>query len=244
MFVIPCVIVALLLLYLSFLYFGLVVRTWSRPCGLCHHIYTKAHIKGFGSFPFCMSMVAFFYAYVSLSCSRLCHVWHPRRVCGCVVTFDAHEALFGCNHLGMHLRMLGCFMHAFPFFHSVRWYACHACLCHPLAFYVSLHACLHVHAWVLLASVSSMLQHNEVMEIWSKPTFVPHGHHHLFAFLLVCLFSHMLACILVSLLAMSILLICFMPPSYALCIFSFHCLSAGFLSLSLHVHTWSDDVWS
>ena len=32
--------------------------------------------------------------------------------------------------------------------------------------------------------------------------------------------------------------------SYAFCIFSFHCLSIGFLSLPLHVHTWSNDAWS
>ena len=49
MFAMPCAIVALLSLYLSFFYFGLVVRTRSRPCGLCHRPYTKAHIKGFGS---------------------------------------------------------------------------------------------------------------------------------------------------------------------------------------------------
>ena len=42
-------IVALLSLYLSFLYFGLVVRSQSRLCSLCHCPYTKAHIKGFGS---------------------------------------------------------------------------------------------------------------------------------------------------------------------------------------------------
>ena len=68
-------------------------------------------------------------------------------------------------------------MHTSPLFRSMRWYACHACLRHPLAFYVSLHACLHVHAWVLLASVSSILQHSEVINIQSKPTFVPCGHH-------------------------------------------------------------------
>ena len=49
MFVLPCAIVALLLLYLSFLCFGLLVRTRSRPYGLCHRPYTLAHIKGFGS---------------------------------------------------------------------------------------------------------------------------------------------------------------------------------------------------
>ena len=59
----------------------------------------------------------------------------------------------------------------------------------------------------------------------------------LFVFSLVCLLS-------CALLSMSIVLICFMPPSYALCIFSFHCLFAGFLSLPLHLHTWNEDAWS
>ena len=49
MFVMICAIVALLLLYLSFLCFGLLVQTRSRPYGLLHHPYTLAHIKGFGS---------------------------------------------------------------------------------------------------------------------------------------------------------------------------------------------------
>ena len=94
----------------------------------------------------------------------------------------------------MHHRDTSCFVHTFSLFYSIRWYAYHACLCHSLAFYASLHACLHVHAWVLLASVSSMLQHNEAMDIQSKPTFVPRGHYLLLAFLLVCLLSCLLAC--------------------------------------------------
>ena len=49
MFIIPCAIVALLSFCLSFLCFGLMVRTQSRPYGLCHRPYTLAHIKGFGS---------------------------------------------------------------------------------------------------------------------------------------------------------------------------------------------------
>ena len=140
-------------------------------------------------------------------------------------------------------------------FHSTWCYACHACLRHPLAFYASLHACLHIHAWVLFASVSFILQHNKAMDIWSKPTFVPCGHHPfvcLLACLPCCLFASYLAClpyrlfahILFSMFAISTMFICFMPLSCALCIFSFHCLSTGFLSLPLHVHTWSDDAWS
>ena len=49
MFVMPCAIVAIWSLYLSFLGFGLMVRTRSRPYGLCHHPYTLTHIKGLGS---------------------------------------------------------------------------------------------------------------------------------------------------------------------------------------------------
>ena len=63
-------------------------------------------------------------------------------------------------------------------------------------------------------------------------------------FLVFCL-SCGLSCLLpYAMLAMSIMLICFMPLSYALRIFSFHCLSASFLSLPLHVNIWSEDAWS
>ena len=76
----------------------------------------------------------------------------------------------------------------FPLFHSMQWYACHARLCHSLAFYASLHACSHVNAWVMLASVSSIVQHNEVMDTtFCLPSC-------LFAFLLVCLLSCFFAC--------------------------------------------------
>ena len=51
-----------------------------------------------------------------------------------------------------------------------------------------------------------------------------------------CLILHFFACF-PTMLAMSITLICFMPLSYTFCTFFFHCLSAGFLSLPLHVHT-------
>ena len=66
---------------------------------------------------------------------------------------------------------------------------------------------------------------------------------HLFACFLVCL-SYGSSCLLpYAIFAMYIMLICFMPLSYALCIFHFHCLSVGFFSLPLHVHTWGEDAW-
>ena len=77
------------------------------------------------------------------------------------------------------------------------------------------------------------------MKLW---TFDPNPHLSL-ADTTFCLPFCLFANFLISLLAMSIMLIFFMPFSYALCIFSFHCLSTSFLSLSLHIHTWSNDAW-
>ena len=151
------------------------------------------------------------YACASLSYSWIFHAWRPSQAWSCFVTYDAHKALFGCHHLGSISGSQVASYIPLPFC-SVQCYAYHVCSHNPLAFYAFLHACSHVHAWVLLASASSMLQHNEVMDIRSEPTFVLHGHYLLFAFLF--------ACFLVSLLAMSVMLICFMPLSYALCIFS------------------------
>ena len=155
----------------------------------------------------------------------------------------------------MHRHDVGCYMHTFPIFRSTRCYAYHVCLHQPLAFNTSLHACLHIHAWILIASISSMLQHNEVMDIQSKPSFVPCGHHLLFAFLLVCSFACLLSCLFVYLGACHVSCHMLCLP-YLSCLFalnplriiyaslSFHCLSTGFLSLPLHVHIWNKDAWS
>ena len=122
----------------------------------------------------------------------------------------------------MHHDDTNCFVHIFPPFRSVQWYAYHACLCHPLAFYTYLHACSHVDAWVFLASFSSILQHNAVIDIWSKPTFVPCRHHLLFTFLLVFLFICFLAFLFLCLLCLSCL--------STLCLF--HMLFASFPSIA------------
>ena len=50
-----------------------------------------------------------------------------------------------------------------------------------------------------------MLQHSEVMDIRSKPTFVIRGHHLLFTFLLVCLLACLLAFLLLCLPCLSCL---------------------------------------
>ena len=132
-------------------------------------------------------------------------------------------------------------LRVYLFLFSLRAMICLPCLFVPP--YTSLHACSHVHAWVLLASVSSLLQHNEVIDIQSKPTFVPHGQHLLFSFLLVCFLTCLLAFLLLCLPCLSCLSALFLFHML-FASFSFYCSSAGFLSLPLHVHTRSEDTWS
>ena len=121
-------------------------------------------------------------------------------------------------------------------FRSTRCCACHACLCHSLAFYASLHACLHVHAWVVVASVSSILQHNEVMDIRSKPTFVPHRHHLLFAFLLVCLIACLLAFLFLCLPCLSCLSALYLFHMLFVSFPSIVCLLVSYLGLCMCTH--------
>ena len=69
--------------------FVIVHTSWPTSKGLDHsylHVYA------------CLLLC--FYACVSLSSSRICHIWGTLRAWPCVVTSNAHEALFGCNHLG------------------------------------------------------------------------------------------------------------------------------------------------
>ena len=136
--------------------------------------------------------------------------------------------------------MLGCSVHTLPSF-ALRdaMLTMLVCATHWLFMHLYTLAYMFMHESCLL--VLSMLQHNEVMDIRSKPTFVPHRHHPFVCFL-ACLPSCLFACFLVPLLAMSIMLIYLMPLSYALCTFSLHHLFAGFLILLLHVHTWSEDT--
>ena len=88
---------------LSFLCFGLSVRTQSRPYGLCHCPYTLAHIKRFGSPYFhvyaCL-LICFMLVLASLvlgfatldALSGFIVMWlHPKpiRLCSDVTTWDA-----------------------------------------------------------------------------------------------------------------------------------------------------------
>ena len=75
----------------------IIVRTpWPISNGLDHPYFA------------CLCLLAsMLYACIGLSSSRPYHVWRTWRVCGCVVTSNTHEALFGCNHLGC---IFGCWV--------------------------------------------------------------------------------------------------------------------------------------
>ena len=125
----------------------------------------------------------------------------------------------------MHHHDAGCFVHTFPLFHSMRCYAYHACLCHPLA---SMHlctlACMFMHESCLLMCNPCF----NTMKLWKFDLNL-----HLSPVdTTFCLPSCLFACFLVSLLAMSIMLICFMPLSHALCRSFFSLLVCWFLVLA------------
>ena len=136
----------------------------------------------------------------------------------------------GCNHLGGISKCWVAPCAPFPFPLCTM-------ICLPCAYtlaYMSMHeSCLLV-----------CRPYFNTMKLW---TFDPNLHLSLTDTTLVCLLSCFVSLftrILVSMFAMSTMFIYFMPLYCALCIFSFHGLSAGFLSLPLHVRTWSEDAWS
>ena len=158
MFVLPCAIVALLSLYLSFLHFSLLFRTRSRSYGLCHRPYTLAHIKGFWS-PYLHVYASLLLCFMLVLASLVLGFAMFDAFSGLVVMWLHSAPMRPCSDVtiwGWIAVMLIASCIPLPF-RFVWWYACLAYLCHSLAFYASLHACLHVHAWVLLASVSSIL---------------------------------------------------------------------------------------
>ena len=153
-----------------------------------------------------------------------------------MVTSFAHGALYGCGHLGCIAMMLIASCIPFPtstpcndmlamLAYATHWRSMHL---YTLPYMFMYESCL----LVCRPCFNTMNLHFSLVDT----TFCLLSC--FFVISLVCLY----ACFLVSLFAMSLMLICFMPPSYALCIFSFHCLSTGFLSLPLHVYTWSEDA--
>ena len=164
------------------------------------------------------------YLHVSLSRSRLCHALRPPWTCACqslgplacvvasvppracldVSTCEIH--LCGVGVLDSHLSPLRAMFMCFP-------YLLHATHLVFIASFASLHAFLHVHAWVCVLSI---LQSNGTMDTRSKPTFVLLGHPLLFDNMLVCPF---------------ICLACFFPPVWlSLLVCSLHALPISFAS--------------
>ena len=81
-------------------------------------IYTPWPISKVLDHPFCMSILTCLYALSSVLVSLVlgfATLKCPQQVCGCVVTSDAHEALFGCNHLGCISRCWVASCIPFPF---------------------------------------------------------------------------------------------------------------------------------
>ena len=141
--------------------------------------------------------------------------------------------------------MLGCSVRTLPSF-ALRdaMLTMLVCATHWLFMHLYTLAYMFMHESCLL--VLSMLQHNEVMDIRSKPTFVPGRH------LLLCVFLACFPpCLLVSFLAFVTCCACHIYLAYLLCdlvllsaVFpSIACLLV-FLSLPLHVHIWREDAWS
>ena len=160
-----------------------------------------------------------------------------------MVTPDAHEALFGCNHLGGIAMMLVALCIPFPFSTSCDdMLTMLVCATHWLYMHLYMLAYMSMHESCLLLRRPFF----NTMKLW---TFDPNLHNLHLSFAdttfcsLSCLFAFLLFCLL-SCYACHVyhpyLLYAF---SHTLCIFSFHCLSTSFLSLPLHVHTWSEDAW-
>ena len=144
--------------------------------------------------------------------------------------------------LGMHLRMSSCSMYTLPSSSPcdvmLTMLVCANCW---LSMHLYMLAYMSMHRSYLLVCRPCF----NTMKLWTSD---PNLHLSLanttfcllsclFVFLLVCLLSCFLACHAYH-------AYLFYAFSYAFCIFSFHCLSACFLSLPLHVHTWSKDAWS
>ena len=141
----------------------------------------------------------------------------------------------------MHRHDASCYVHTFPLFapydDMLTMLVCATCW---LYMHLYMPAYMSMHESCLLVCHPCF----NTMKLWTfDPSFCSSWTPPFVCFL-ECLPFHLFARILVSMFAISIMFICFMPLSCALCIFSFHCLHAGFLSLPLHVHTRSEDVCS
>ena len=159
-----------------------------------------------------------------------------------MVTSNSHEALFGCNHLGGITMMPVASRIPLPFFTP---YDDMLTMLVYATFWLSRH--LYMLAYVSMHESYLLVCHPcfNMMKLWTSDPNLHLSLTNTTFCLLSCLFALLLVCLLYCFFACHAYhaypLYAF---SYALCIFSFHCLSAGFLSLPLHVHTWSEDAWN
>ena len=140
--------------FVPFIASSCILAYWFRP-NLDPMVFVIIHTprptsKGLDH-PICMSMLACFYAYasVSLSSPRLCHAWRPPRAWSCLVTSDTHEALFRCNHLGCvsGCRVGLCIPFPFPFYAMI----CLPCLFVPPIGFLCIFTCLLTCSCISLA---------------------------------------------------------------------------------------------
>ena len=151
-----------------------------------------------------------------------------------MVTSDAREALYGCNHLGC---ISGCQVAPcvpFPFFAPRDdMLTMFVCATHWLSMHLYTLAYMYMHESCLLVCRQCF----NTKKLWTSD---PNLHFSLaditfcllsclFAFLLVCLLSCFFACHAYHAYPLYVF-------PYAFCISSFHCLPSGFFSLPLNVH--------
>ena len=180
-----------------------------------------------------------------------------------MVTSDAHEALFGYNHLG---GISGCQVALcipFPFLLCAM--ICLPCLfAPPVGFqcifytlaYIFMHeSCLLVYRPCFNTMRLWTFDPNLHLSSWIPSFCLPFCS---FVFFLVCFLACLPSCFLVCLFILWLVMFfairyaCHVYHGYhALCLFhtllasfSYYCLFASFLSFPLHVHIWSKDAWS
>ena len=215
------------------------VRTWSRPYGLCHRLHTKAHIEGFGS-PYLHVYVCLLLYFMLVLASLVLGlsaldalngfmvVWlHPTSIRHFldVTTWDASPR---CRLLRSYLS---------PFW-SVRWYACHACL-YPRRL------CLHFYTFVYMFMHESCLLMCRpcfnTMKLWIFDSNIHLSLADTTFCLLSCVFACLSSCFLVCLCILLVLspATCYACHVYHICLAYFPsiaCLLVSSLCLCMYAH--------
>ena len=170
---------------------------------------------------------------------------------GVVVTSDTHEALFGCNHLGCIAMISVASCIPFPFSAS-----CNDMLtmlvCAPVGFVciftrLLICSCMNLACWCVIHA-STQWSRGHSIQTYICPSWTPFvllfvRPFCLFVCYLACLLARVFPCILVVMLAISILLVHFASFCYYLHIF-LPSLICWFSCLCLFVYTHGARAWS